>query len=126
MYKVLNFNGKSGTFEHLSSYPHLDECKSHVKSRGSSLDTIIIYESENNLSGDEETKVIMDTIKANNGKILRVYKGVSIHKQDLAACCGGTTSNCYCIVTSSERYCEAAYCDNTHCWVVRCPIPCGC
>ena len=126
MYQLFRVDGATGLLNLLHQSSAMAETESARSSNPGKTIILFDFSKADKLSADEETKIIQDLIAKYKGELLRVTKGVTVSKDSDAVCCGAG-SNCYCVVSGSDRYCEAYYCNASgYCWVVRCNIPCGC
>jgi hypothetical protein len=128
MYKLIKQDLELGTFVEISTFNQFVDAQQSLGKVDSNTH-IIVYQRDGETEAIDEEKLIVDVLKANKGRILRVYKNVSISRMEnkgSKVCCG-EGSSCYCVTEQNgSKHCEAAYCDNTHCWIVPCSIPCGC
>ncbi|MBW7676987.1 hypothetical protein [Chryseobacterium chendengshani] len=126
MYIILNFDEKKLIFTELNRISSFGEVKAQLRHFKSQNENIIIhYEMDENESGEEVNKKIINVLELNEGKVTHVTKGATITKMEDRQCCGPGT--CFCVIAHGTVKCQTQFCsvDGSCSWV-DCPIPCGC
>lgn len=74
-------------------------------------------------SKDEQDILIKQVFELNKGRVYKVIIGasLSVERESSISSCSG---ECFCVITSEYRRCEAKYCSDNWCWWVPCGSSC--
>ena len=74
---------------------------------------------------DDALKQTIDAVvKANEGKVLRVTRGVAQPTSPPTKAGCSCPGSCFCVTQNGACHCEAYYCENGVCIIVNCPGSC--
>lgn len=74
---------------------------------------------------DAQNAIIKQTVKINDGRILRASVGVKISAPEKIEGFSSCPGRCFCVIDGSSRRCETYYCNgNGYCWWVPCGMGC--
>ena len=123
MWKVVELDSATGTWNEHGCFATPADCKSQVASFASGASNVYAFW-DGALPTDmtEQNRLIDEIFAVNNGKIDRITIGLDVSAAQKVDALSGCPGRCFCVVAHGMRRCETYYCNanNVCAWV-----PCG-